>query len=100
MAHVDFADERRVSLDLARVERIEFLRELAPHLGENLVDGSRAEGALTVGVFVAGQRVELDDADAGSLLTPVVLFLHEEVQTVQGVGVAAVSLLEVRKRLE
>ena len=44
--------------------------------------------------------MQLDNADAGTFLPTVVLFLHEQVKFVEGIGICAVLFLIVFERFE
>src|SRR5688572_27095236 len=49
-------------------------------------DGLAFDGTITANVTVSGFDVDLDVCDAGAVLTPVMLFLHQDVHLIHGVG--------------
>ncbi len=81
-------------------EGVELRRQICAYFAENLVDSAGAERAASEYVFVAGDGVEFYDAYACRLLTAVVLFLHQEIEAVEGVGVGAVFAFVVFKGLQ
>ena len=67
---------------------------------EDFGDGVGAGGALAEHVFFAGLGAELDAGEAGSVLSAVVLLLHEEVELVEGVHPGAVLVVVILQGLE
>ena len=88
MAHVDFSYERSVGFYLLRRHRIYMVAvELGHDRRKYLGDGIGSKGPLAEDIFMSGDRMELHNAYSGTLLTAVVLFLHQEVELVERPGV-------------
>ena len=65
---------------------------------EYLLDGLWPQFAFAPDVFVAGTCLQVDYSDAGSFLSAVVLLLHQEIELVEGIGVASVFLFVIAYR--
>ena len=78
MSHVDFTYKRALLLYLTGREPICFCRrELRKHLVKYLLYGTRPESTLTIYVFVPRTSMKFHHSDAGTLLSTVVLLLHQ-----------------------
>ena len=71
----------------------ELLGIIAPHffvvrieLLEDVFQRLSGVGAITTNVAMTGRHIKLDAGDAGTILPSVMLFLHEEIELVQGVA--------------
>ena len=73
--------------------------ESGTDLAENLLYGSGAEGSFAEHIFVTRFCMKLYYSDACAFLAAVVLFLHHQIELVEGVGVGAVLLFVVLKRV-
>ncbi len=97
MPHVELAHEGQVGLGPFGVGQLlgREVAELALHGAEYLGDGVRPFGPFTKHILVAGLCVELAACYASALLTAVVLFLHHQIELVEGIHPRAVLLLVV-----
>ena len=101
MTHVYLAEEGHFLLDFPRCRvGAQCCVDLRSDNGENILYGTCAECSLAEHIFVAGKGMQLDNADAGTFLPTVVLFLHEQVKFVEGIGICAVLFLIVFERFE
>ena len=67
---------------------------------EDLSDGARAGGTLAKHVLLAGRGAELYAGEPRTVLPAVVLFLHQEVELVEGIHPCAVLTVVIFERLE
>ena len=83
----DFASERMFSLQGRRIPKRLSVQtfETTKRPGKNVLNRSAVHGAQAADVALAGRHVQLDVRQPGAILSPVVLFLHEEIHLVHAV---------------
>ena len=69
-------------------------------MGKYLLNGIGSHGAFPENILLARPGRQLYTSQPGSLLSPVVLFFHQQVKFVQGIEVGAVFLTVIRQRFE
>ncbi len=99
MTHQNLAYHRHFFLDFEWRETVEIRRQLSVDRIEDFGDGIDAKSPFAKNVLVARPGLEFDDSDAGGFLTAVMLFFHQQVETVECPGIGPVFLFIVLDRL-
>ena len=102
VSHIQFGGKRQVSLRELRIAEAlgRYSLVMAIHRVENLGDRVGACRPLAKHVFFAGGSLELDAGETRSVLSAVMLFLHEEIKFVERIHPCAVFAVIVFERLE
>ena len=102
VAHINLTSKRKVAAGIGSVGQLPLrdVLETSVHVGENLLNGARAQCPLAEHVFLAGCGLHLDAGKSRSLLAAVVLLLHHEVELVQAIQPRSIFLLVVFKRFQ
>ena len=102
VSEVNLAHELLVFLHIIHVEFL--LRREVVEVGidgfKNLRYRARAQRPFAKHIFLARFAVEFQTADSRRLLTTVVLFLHHQIEFVEGITPSAVLLLIIFQRLQ
>ena len=102
VAHIDLTGKGQAFFGITGIDQLfgRQVLEVALHGGKDFGNGSRAQGTFAEHVFLAGIGGQLDTGQSGSLLSAVVLLLHQQIELVEPVHPRAILLLIIVERLE
>ena len=97
MPHKQFTYERNMLLEVFGIVKFigladVYFFEIAVYFGNNIAKRLRINGTVTANIPLARFHIKLNGSNSGSVLTSVVLFLHQEVELVERVAHRTVFL--------